>query len=81
MLSHWKEKVFKDGEVPYWLLRCVMVGPSDSEFMDSVPRIEENKVEGDAVILVGKRREDGGTDSEVVMAICSDGTWIKGLSS
>jgi hypothetical protein len=72
MIEDWEGKVFKDGAIPYWLVGCTLIG-GDVRIEDGVYN-DSHTVKGDAVIF--NRKDD---NAEVAMAICSDGTWIRGV--
>jgi hypothetical protein len=92
MLKHWERKVFKNGVINYntdgstILGYCTLpdrgaeaIGMNSSIIMSkeaiAIEKLE--KVFGDVVFLVPRQCEDGYKDSVVMLAICSDGIWMK----
>jgi hypothetical protein len=79
MLSHWKEKTFIGGHIPYNCKNCVLLGP-DTMILAPLGK-EDNRevVRDDTVVLRGVSQADAEYDVQVVAVFCSDGQWIKGL--
>jgi hypothetical protein len=74
MYRHWERKVFKDGFISYDTGESTLIGygAQAGYFPDS-----EEKAYGDLVFFTARKREDGGKDAVVMLAICTDGVFIK----